>query len=152
MTLLLAFTVPGSPVPMARARKGAGDRWYTPGDGPRYKKLVARCARFDVDITSATDMWNSVKKRPGLAELYAEPAIRVVMRFYFPDRRHKDLDNLQKSVLDALVQGELIREDNWRVVRKVDASADYDKLNARAEIEIYAAEPPTCDQPKRKRR
>lgn len=151
MTLLLAFTVPGSPVPMARARKGA-HCWYTPGDGPRYKKLVARCARFDVDITSAIDMWNSVRVRPDLERVIAEPAVRAVMRFYFPDRHHRDLDNLCKSVLDALVQGEIIREDNWRVVRKVDASADFDKLNPRAEIELYAAAPATCDVKKRRKR
>lgn len=59
------------------------------------------------------------------------------MVFYRGDRRRCDLSNLQEALLDLLVDAEIIEDDNWQIVSRMDGSTVYyDKDNPRTEVEI----------------
>ena len=82
----LTFTVPGCPVPKARPRLGKGGHTFTPGKTVEYESAVRAYA--------ARAIGRSTWIRLGTFE--------VEIVFYVPDNIHRDLDNLAKSVLDAL--------------------------------------------------
>lgn len=64
---------------------------------------------------------------------------RVAMTFWHGDLRRRDSDNGATSVLDLLTDCGIIRDDNWRVVRRLLIENEYDKGNARVEVEILEA-------------
>jgi Holliday junction resolvase RusA-like endonuclease len=57
----------------------------------------------------------------------------VSMWFFVPDRRVRDLDNLQKSILDAL--NKLVYDDD-RQVDEIYAVRDYSPKNPRAVVVV----------------
>jgi len=48
--------------------------------------------------------------------------------------RRSDLDNIAGSILDALVQADIIRDDNMMVITKLDIELHYSKSDPVAEI------------------
>ena len=61
----------------------------------------------------------------------------VCMKLYRKDNIKRDLDNVATSVLDGLVRGNVIADDNYRIVKSLHIEdCGVDKNNARVEIEI----------------
>ncbi|MBQ2161596.1 MAG: RusA family crossover junction endodeoxyribonuclease [Firmicutes bacterium] len=66
-----------------------------------------------------------------------EGPVNVQMVFYMPTRRRVDLVNLQEAALDVLVRGEVLADDNSKIVVSMDGSrVSYDKEHPRTEITI----------------
>ena len=80
----VTFTVPGSPVPWMRAASRAGVR-FTPERQRQYQRLVADIAR-----TKLIGMFWPLDAR-----------YSVTVRAVFNDARKRDIDNVQKQLLDA---------------------------------------------------
>ena len=79
---MTTFTVPGQPVPKARARTVRGHS-YTPEPTRRYERAVAVLAQA-----------------AGLRPTTAPIVLTVVA--YMGDRRRRDVDNIAKAIQDAL--------------------------------------------------
>lgn len=78
---------------------------------------------------------NMVYKAFGLVPV--EGPVNVQMVFYMPTRRRVDLVNLQEAALDVLVRGEVLADDNSKIVVSMDGSrVSYDKEHPRTEITI----------------
>lgn len=78
---------------------------------------------------------NMVYKAFGLAPI--DGPVNVKMVFYMPTRRRVDLVNLQEAALDVLVRGEVLQDDNSKIVVTMDGSqVSYDKNHPRTEITI----------------
>ena len=65
----------------------------------------------------------------------------IELSFYAPDRRKADLTNKAESIMDLLVDNNILDDDNWYNVGKVILNfIEVDKLNPRCEISIYLKE------------
>lgn len=63
--------------------------------------------------------------------------VNVKCLFYMPTRRKCDLVNMQEAVLDVMVKGGLIADDNYSIVHSMDGSRVlYDKNQPRTEVII----------------
>ncbi len=63
--------------------------------------------------------------------------VNVRCLFYMPTRRVVDLSNLLSAISDVLVRGEVLADDNSRIIRGYDGSRVlYDKENPRTEVFI----------------
>lgn len=60
----------------------------------------------------------------------------MIITYYFKDRRRHDPSNYDKFILDGLVEANIIKDDNYSVIRKFTTIGKYDKDNPRTEIEI----------------
>lgn len=61
----------------------------------------------------------------------------IELLFHMPDNRVADLTNKAESVMDALVDAEVIEDDKWQVVRPLVLDcAGIDKENPRVIITI----------------
>lgn len=64
-----------------------------------------------------------------------EYPINLAVVLYFSDLRRRDLDNALSSIMDALVDAEIIEDDNNKFVECITISyGGVDKINPRAEI------------------
>lgn len=78
---------------------------------------------------------NMIYKAFGMAPI--EGPVNVQMVFYMSTRRRVDLVNLQEAALDVLVRGEVLADDNSKIVVSMDGSrVSYDKDHPRTEITI----------------
>lgn len=50
-----------------------------------------------------------------------EYPVEVTAYLYMPDKRLRDADNTKKTILDALVRAGVIKDDNWKYVRRTVA-------------------------------
>ena len=117
------LTIPGTPQPKQRARKGKGGGFYTPTATKKYEAKVAWLARQQ-----------KIRAVDG--------NIAGILTLWFPDYRVRDADNCVKSVLDGL--NKIAWNDDSQVawinkwgeggftVRK-----GIDKVNPRAELEYW---------------
>ena len=113
------FVVPGNPVPWERARTHKG-RYYTPARTRAYQQAVQLCAKN------------------AKAKAHAGVKVRLCLTFFRKDHQPCDIDNLAKTVQDAL-QG--IAYENDRQIAVLTAVRDYDAANPRAEVLVeYLAE------------
>lgn len=62
--------------------------------------------------------------------------VSIEITFIHGDLVRRDSDNQLSSILDTLVDAGIIEDDNWKAVPRKLILDDYDKGNARAEIEI----------------
>ena len=61
----------------------------------------------------------------------------IQMEFFWPDNRNSDLTNKAESINDLLVDLNIIKDDNWKVLDSVYLrSAGVDKKNPRVDIWI----------------
>jgi Holliday junction resolvase RusA-like endonuclease len=120
MSNALTFTIPGPPVPNARARRGRGGNHYTPDKTRAYRNRVA---------------WECTRKRLATWPLHARYAVELT--FHMPNSRRADADNLAKGVLDAL--NGIAWEDDSQVQRLV-VEKRIDRANPRAEVTIEILE------------
>ncbi|QEO58302.1 RusA family crossover junction endodeoxyribonuclease [Francisella marina] len=45
--------------------------------------------------------------------------VEISVYLYMKDKRLRDVDNVNKTVLDGLVKAKVLRDDNWKYVRSV---------------------------------
>ena len=126
MSQSITFTIPGVPVPWARARRN-GKRYFNAGNMTTYKKAVAWAAKEEMGRTA---YWTEPCDGP----------VAVQMSFAFPvpnswpavkqqaawagDIRptNCDIDNLQKAVSDAL--NKIVYQDD-RLIAEIYATKRY---------------------------
>lgn len=108
--------IPGAPVPKARPRANGRGGVYTPSRTHQYEELVAWAARA-----------KRIRLGQGPVEIQAD---------FHTRKGGGDLDNLLKSLLDGLVKGGAIDDDNPQVVRAVSARWFHDPYDERTEIRI----------------
>lgn len=66
--------------------------------------------------------------------------VQVVEVFYVPDKRRRDLTNLEEAVDDILAAAGVLKDDCWAILDNHDGShVRIDKDNPRVEIKIYEA-------------
>ena len=66
-----------------------------------------------------------------------EQTVNIRCIYYRGDNRKTDLVNLQNGTLDLLVEANILKDDNYNIVRSMDGSTVYvDKKNPRTEIYI----------------
>jgi Holliday junction resolvase RusA-like endonuclease len=124
--LKLSFTIPGAPVPKARARKGRGGHWYTPEKTRNYEMRIAVHARQTLAVSGFRSQW----------PMDADYMLRA--RIYVPTRRRLDVDNVCKSLADGMIG--MLWDDDHRVGIECPPW-DVDKTNPRVEVtvEVIAA-------------
>jgi Holliday junction resolvase RusA-like endonuclease len=113
---IVTFTIPGEPFSKERPRWG-GRRTYTP------PKTVAAESR----VIEAFDI-----AYPLGLPLACELGMRI--DFHLGTRRRKDIDNMQKLVMDAL--NKVAYEDDWQIA-ELTSRRHYDKGNPRTEVSIW---------------
>lgn len=115
----MEITVPGEPVPLARARRGEYGKFYTPKKSLQYQSDIA---------------WEARRARTR----FGQREVVVHTDFYCRSKRAQDGDNMHKAVLDALEKAEVydndrqVVEGHWRVFRGVS--------KPRTEIRVYAVD------------
>ena len=115
----IRFTVEGVPRPKARARRGAGGRWYTPQATKAYEAAVGWSARA-----------------AGVRDAYEGP-VRLTVGLWFPDHRRRDVDNCAKSICDAL-NGIVYLDDSQVVELTVRRYVDRERPRADVTVEAMA--------------
>jgi Holliday junction resolvase RusA-like endonuclease len=105
----IEFEFLGNPIPASRPRVTPRGTFYNKTYA-QYKKALSKALREAFQFTI-----------PGELKLYAE--------FYRATKHHVDLDNLLKSVMDALVIGCVIPDDSY--ITHVEAKKIHDKVNPR---------------------
>lgn len=71
------------------------------------------------------------------ADTISEP-VRVSYRFFFGDKRTRDIENYCKVISDFLVNQRIIEDDGHHIIPAMDLRfGGIDKSNPRVEIEIY---------------
>lgn len=90
-----------------------------------------------------TNIWNyhaDRKKYTALASKYVKPLYlkqaKITLVYHFPDKRKRDPNNLDKCLLDALVECGVIEDDNYMCITELTESGVYDKDNPGVEIII----------------
>jgi Holliday junction resolvase RusA-like endonuclease len=155
MSLTATFVVPGKPVPKARPRfsKRTG-RPYTPKTTRSYEALVASKAFFASRLTGPSHdlrlrsgrQWPEPERcgrsclgrsRPCVC-LWCSAQFEVRLVIYLPDRRRRDIDNINKALLDGMT-GVLWRDDSQAVVK--DNTPRLDRKNPRVEVEVRVIPP-----------
>lgn len=124
MTEPLTFTVPGVAQPKERPRQGKGGRFYTPKDTRGYEQVV----RVHWLAAAARVRWSKIP-------VGVEAA--VTLRFFMPNRRVKDSDNLAKGVLDAI--NKLAWHDDSQVT-ELHVYREIDPRTPRVEVTIGCRE------------
>jgi len=105
--------------------------WHRPE--PSYRKGERRKHPADVEFQSRVG-WLAAKAR-GAAPVDKVGEWELVRcEFYVPDRRRRDVDNLEKNLLDGLTG--VIFKDDAQVVHICDKFKKYDKQNPRTVVEL----------------
>ena len=80
-------------------------------------------------------MWQ-LKKYP---QLKIDYPVNLECHFFMPNKRRCDLSNLYEGVQDALVEAEILEDDNYTIIASHDGSdVSVDRENPRIEIKIRA--------------
>jgi hypothetical protein len=104
------------------------------------KQIVCR-GRFPLVLPSrAYEVWHEEKmwelKAQRIGRIEKVSKIEIVI--FAPDVRKSDLTNKAESLMDLLVDAEIIEDDNWFVCPEVNIKfGGVDRENYRGEIKIY---------------
>lgn len=74
-----------------------------------------------------------------LSTIGVNPKIKkcnMVVTYHFKDKRKRDTHNMTKCLLDALVEANIIEDDNYTVLNEYTEKGIYDKGKEFVEIEI----------------
>lgn len=125
----LRLIVPGPPVPKQRARQGRGGHWYTPSATRAYELAVGACGT----VARVRARWAKADRLGHFS---------VTIDVFLPDERGRDVDNVAKSVLDALNQN--VWRDDRQVARLV-VNRHVDRSAPRTEVTIVRLEQTSLD-------
>lgn len=76
-----------------------------------------------------------------LQEIEINTPVNIKATFYVPDRRKRDLTNLENAIADILVKYKVIVDDNYNIIRAWDGSRIiYEKGKAETILEIEEIE------------
>jgi len=86
--------------------------------------------------------WNKASSRQVSTQVPIVPTIEqcksIEIAFHMKDRRPRDLTNMAESVMDLLVDCEIIKDDCWSITGLLSLiPCGVDKENPRAEVLIY---------------
>lgn len=112
----------GPPVPKMRARAGKHGAHYTPEKTRRYERHVRVVTSLAVPRGWPLDATYSAR-----------------IDIYFPDKRSRDMDNVEKSILDALQAKDGMPGVAWandRQVKRKVTEAFLDRENPRVELRV----------------
>jgi len=120
--------------------------------------LTIKCEKFPAKKNSKQVLFNSKTKRPfisvsedykiwhKIASLQANiwkgkqdikfpiDRLKMTVKWYFDDKRARDLDNLLGSVNDMLKDCGIIKDDSWKILSPITLDADYSQT---PRIDIY---------------
>ena len=74
--------------------------------------------------------------RPQIKTKGIDYPVEISMLFVHGDKRKRDSDNGQTSILDLLVREGVIVDDNWFIVRRLVVNNDFEKGNSHCIITI----------------
>lgn len=114
----VTFCVPGPPVPWERS-SGAGKRRFTSPRTRAYQAHVRQCAYYAMIAAHLRTPWDG--------------PCRVLRRFYLPDARRRDEDNLVKSINDA-GNRMVWADDSW--IKSSSTEVFLDRKRPRVEVEV----------------
>lgn len=117
MCSTIEFSIPGKPQAKQRHRTGKNGAHYTPKETRAYQRLCAAMA----SLSMAGLDWDDSAR------------YSVSLWIYFPDKRRRDLDNIEKSVFDGL-NGTVWRDDSQ--VDHVEKWRMLDRDNPRVELTV----------------
>lgn len=121
--------IPGAPKAKARPRFSRG-RAYTPKTTVQYERHVAECAREQFSGATISTACSVevvfVFGRSGVPKKRGAGLVRHV--------RKPDIDNLQKSLFDGLVQGGVFSDDN--IIQSVTAAKYHCEWNGEPRTEV----------------
>ena len=156
MTEPLQFVVGGTPIPAARPRfDRRSGRTYTDARSVQYRRHVAGIAGGALLFENGSGTrrreppWPSPeqcarararllgkRKRPKCACSWCSAEFRLELLIVLPDRRTRDLDNIEKNILDACT-GVLWLDDRQAFVEKKDRA--FNKARPRVEVIVRPA-------------
>lgn len=129
----LSFTVPGTPVPKQRARRGKGGRFYTPEKTAAYEHSVQVYA-----VAAMARAGWPVRTRARCA---------VTVHVYWADARNRDIDNVFKALADGM--NEVVFDDDRQIFEQ-HAFKHIDDASPRVDVEVtLLGEPPRSPPPRR---
>lgn len=117
----IRFEVPGPPV-----------AWHRPE--PSYRVGERRKHPLDEEFQKRV-AWIAMKARGARPVDKSVEWVLGTLGFYVPDLRRRDVDNLEKNVLDALVG--VIYADDAQVVHVLDKFKRLDRENPRTLVELH---------------
>lgn len=120
----LHFVVPGKPQAKQRARAGRGGRHYTPKETRQYEELVKWIG------IEATSRWRKMLESVWLKT----GTFALGVTAYVPDRRRRDLSNIEKSIEDGL--NGVTWDDDCQIKRRLEGGIEYDKDEPRVEVVV----------------
>jgi Holliday junction resolvase RusA-like endonuclease len=129
----VSFTVPGPVVPWQRAAS-VGARRFTPAKQRAYQATV----RYHALAARPRGPW-----LPSKASRY-----RVDVEAFLPDERRRDLDNVAKTILDAL-NGVLYLDDSQ--ITTLLVATHVDRERPRVEVRVVELERVEVPKPRRSR-
>jgi Holliday junction resolvase RusA-like endonuclease len=115
---MLKITIEGTPISINHLYGSRGSRRFMTSRGKQFKQMVS-------DLASSLVEGNKIYPTPHPVE--------VELAYYFSDRRKRDIQNLNKEVLDAF--NGIIYDDDSQVVRLV-LSKHISKHKPKTEIKI----------------
>jgi len=84
--------------------------------------------------------WHAMARNYAITERRAEPmnVKGVQIEFYFLDKRGRDLTNMAESIMDLLVDCQILVDDKWQCTGPVHLiPCGIDKINPRAEVTLF---------------
>jgi Holliday junction resolvase RusA-like endonuclease len=118
---MIQFTVTGRPLPQPRPRVTSRGT-FMPSDYAEYRQEVAATAQVAaLELEDRGTPWDAHRK-----------SYRVRLKFFMPDRRSTDIDKLEATILDALTNAGIFKDD--RLVDSVRKDRAIDKANPRVEV------------------
>lgn len=113
---MIKLIIPGNPLSVNHLYGQHGKRRFLYKEGKIYKELVAKEAKK-----------LSYEPAPKEAIIYMD------IRYFFPDKRRRDVTNYDKSPIDAMTG--IVYQDDCQIQR-VTLEKYIDKANPRTEIDI----------------
>ena len=99
--------------------------------------FVKRGRMFNIPSKDYTQ-WE-INAKFHLPDIYIETVRKISVVIYAPDKRSADLTNKIESIMDLMVKGQVIKDDNWFVVPKLSlVFGGVNKKEPRAEITIIS--------------